>query len=215
MDLLERGIRELGLYDEDRLEGLRIYIAELEFWNRRHNLVGAAGDDLIVRHILDSLAGTAVLKELIGSLPESGSALRIADIGSGAGLPGIPLAIWLKECSFTLVEKISKRCGFLRNVLPLCGLRNCRVLCSQIEQTKEIFDICVFRALGKFAEYLQKLEGVTPAGGFAVAYKGKRATIDEELKNPGPRWNFEKIYPVTVPFLKEERNLVVLSRQAL
>ncbi len=216
MDLLEAGVRRLGLYDPEKLHTLRRYTAELEFWNTRHNLVRAEGSGLVVRHILDSLAGVPVLRDAPELQRErarlAGSrGLKIADIGSGAGLPGVPLAIWLKEDDVVLVEKSEKRCGFLRNVTALCELRNCSVVCSPIEQIKERFDCCVFRALGDFSVYLPKLAAITAPGGLLAAYKGKLETIEAELRALGPGWNSAEVRPVAVPFLEEERHIVVLE----
>jgi 16S rRNA (guanine527-N7)-methyltransferase len=216
MDLLESGVCRLGLYDPEKLEKLRKYTAELEFWNTRHNLVRAEGRSLAVRHILDSLAGVPVLRDVPELQREKvrrehGRGLKIADIGSGAGLPGVPLAIWLEEDDVFLVEKSEKRCGFLRNVTALCGLKNCSVVCSPIEQIKERFDCCVFRALGDFSAYLPKLAAIIVPGGVLAAYKGKLRTIESELRALGPEWGPAEVRPVAVPFLEEERHIVVLE----
>ena len=212
-NLLESGVRRLGCYDTEKVGTLRKYIAELELWNRRHNLVRAEGDDLIIRHILDSLAGMAVLEDLCRRLqPERSDGIKIADIGSGAGLPGIPLAIWMDWCRFYLVEKSGKRCSFLRNASALCGLQHCKVYCGPAEDSAELFDLCVFRALGDFQAYLRMLSDVTAPDGYIAAYKGKRAAVDAETAELPAGWELTAVLPLAVPFLEEERHLVVLSR---
>lgn len=210
MDLLESGLRRLGLCDAAKLKNLRKYTAELELWNRRYNLVRAEGNRLIIRHILDSLAGVSVLRELADRFPAR--TVKAADIGSGAGLPGIPLAMWLRDTDFFLVEKSEKRCGFLRNVTALCGLQHCRVICAEAEQIPEKFHLCVFRALGDFLSSLRMLEGVTAPAGFAAAYKGRRETIEAELESLPPAWKLQEVRPLSVPFLEEERHIVILVR---
>ncbi|MDR1058118.1 MAG: class I SAM-dependent methyltransferase, partial [Treponema sp.] len=96
---------------------LETYIAEIELFNPAYGLVGA-GDrrELVIKHILDSLAPLGIIHRLLSAFP---SPYNIADAGSGAGLPGIPLAICLPDVSFTLIERMGRRAGFLRNTLAV------------------------------------------------------------------------------------------------
>ena len=115
--LLDSSLQSLGIaFDSDQMIQLNAYIAELELWNPTYKLVGAEGEELITRHIIDSLSSVPVMEELLHSL---GPDAEIADLGSGAGLPGIPLAIALKDYRFTLVERMGRRVGFLRNALAM------------------------------------------------------------------------------------------------
>lgn len=177
-ELLEKGLETLGFGADDfvyRTVGIRgsrsivplvrAYIRELELFNAVFDLVGAepgteqGRSDLVVRHILDSLAPWKEIAELawreMGNGRESAGAgvsgdfaeLRVADAGSGAGFPGIPLAIAFPGISFTLVERMSKRCAFLENCKAMLGLKNVTVLNSEVEKAPAgLFDIVVFRA---------------------------------------------------------------------
>jgi len=202
MDLLERGLEELGLSDERRTEVLRVYIGEIERWNGVHNLVRAAGDELIIRHILDSLAPLPLLRPL---LPR-----EIADVGSGAGFPGVPLAIWTPESRFYFIEKMGKRSGFLRNVKALCRLDNAEVIQRSVDDFDGTVGLAVFRALGNFESYLPKIAGILEPGGIAAAYKGKRSTVEGELTRLPAEWDLEALHQLSVPFLAEERHLLLL-----
>ena len=105
IDKLLEGLNGLGIKaSEDRLTKLELYINELELWNSRLNLVSVDDrEQLIVRHILDCLAGLNIINSLPGE--------RLADIGSGAGLPGMLLAIFMEDRHFTLVERSRKKGG--------------------------------------------------------------------------------------------------------
>lgn len=207
MDLLERGIGELGIGGGDREVGrVRLFLRELELWNPKLNLVKASGDDLIVRHILDSLAAVPVLRETPG--------IDIGDIGSGNGLPGIPLAAWLCDRRFFLIERSGRRCAFLRNAAAVCRLQNVEVLQQPFEGVRDSFDVCVFRALGKLPSLAGDLCRAVRDGGVCIGYKGKYAVAEEEAADLRSRGFEADVVPVRVPFLNEERCLIVFRHAA-
>ena len=213
VDLLSRGLAALGLDPgEDRFDRLVRYIEEIELWNPAYGLVKASGDELIVKHILDSLAALPVLERL--GLPRD----RVADLGSGAGLPGIPLAIFLPDTSVTLVERMEKRVRFLENQKARLGLSNVEIAHAEAEKAPGPYDLVTFRAFRPFSErklFLSVTKLVTPGGAIA-AYKGRLETAREELAALssdsvlGPWAARAEILPLAVPFLEEERCLVIL-----
>ena len=138
MGLLEDGLRAVGIEEEKILtlaEKMEVYIKEIAECNSAFNLTNTSDhDELVTRHILDSLAAYLpirdFLKERQAALEGAGDkdGLTIGDIGSGGGLPGIPLACAFPEVSFTLVERMSKRCGFLEKCVSVLNLSNVQVL---------------------------------------------------------------------------------------
>ncbi|MDR0387790.1 MAG: 16S rRNA (guanine(527)-N(7))-methyltransferase RsmG [Treponema sp.] len=189
---------------------LERYMAEIEFFNPAYGLVSVKNRrDLVIRHILDSLAA-------LGCLPEGDRA--IADVGSGAGLPGIPLAICLPGSRFTLIERMGRRAGFLRNTAAVLGLS---VEVEEREMEKAApgrFDLLVFRAFRPLEPpVLKGLLRLLAEGGTLAAWKGRRAALEEELgklEAAGFLHSGEfrrQILPVKVPFLEEERHLVLIS----
>jgi len=213
---------------------LSCYINEIELFNPAYGLVGANNtEELIIKHILDSLAPLGVISRLLSvnrrlNAPTSEPLNRflIADAGSGAGLPGIPLAIALPDCDFSLIERMGRRAGFLRNtkaVLPLTNINNIEE--SDLSSiTGGQFDLVTFRAFKPLDQKLLKsLFKICAKNGIIAAYKGKRKKIDEEMaaftKNP----NFSsgeqrtdivwEAIPYTVPFLEEERHILVIRRK--
>ena len=121
-ELLVAGMRELGIEkSRQQIQVLSFYVEEIERWNRSFNLVKADGPQLIVKHILDSLAA---LQEILKIEKRN----TVADIGSGAGLPGIPLSIFMPGSRFTFVDRSEKKAAFLKSVSSLLDLRNVEVL---------------------------------------------------------------------------------------
>jgi 16S rRNA (guanine527-N7)-methyltransferase len=201
---------------------LERYMDEIELFNPAYGLVGVkTREELVVKHILDSLAPLGIMLRLLGDLPQAGDAgsfapLRIADLGSGAGLPGLPLAIAfagiLPEARFTLIDRMGRRIGFLRNTLAVLGLSNVEVEEAEMEKAAPArFDMAVFRAFRPLDPVVLKaVFRLLKPSGFLAAYKGRREVIDAEMATAGAVW---EVLPYTVPFLGEERHLVVSKGQ--
>ena len=232
--LLEEGLAMLDIETSERIPYLLTkYIEEIELFNPAYGLVKVQDRrELIVKHILDSLAPINIIRRLsetkriadIGSgagLQGKPSSTQIADIGSGAGLPGIPLAICMSDAEFTLIERMGRRAGFLRDVLAVLGLPNVSVEEAEMEKlaakSSARFDIIVFRAFKPLESgILKALSALLAPGGAIAAYKGRLQSINEEMASIAPgndkgespvNW---EIFPLEVPFLEEERHLVVV-----
>jgi 16S rRNA (guanine(527)-N(7))-methyltransferase RsmG len=145
---------------------------------------------------------------------------EIADVGSGAGFPGIPLAIIFPDFRFTLVERMSKRCAFLENCVAILGLKNVTVLNSEMEKAPTgRFDVVVFRAFRPLdREMVRGLLSLTRraddlrASGILSAWKARADKISVEMEAIADELDGWRVLPVTVPFLAhEERNLVVTA----
>ena len=202
---LEEGIVRLGLEAGPEILGkFDVYLAEIERWNPTFGLVNAEGEDLVVRHLLDSLAGVSFLRE-----ERPGS---LADVGSGAGFPGLPLAVYLKETLVTLVEPSQKRCAFLRAAVSLMGLANVRVFEGELAVVKEKFDCVTFRAFRPLdRKILRGLRAILAERGIIAAYKGRAEKIQEELLAAGTKEEDVRIISLEVPFLGEPRHIVRIA----
>ena len=207
-ELLTEGLSRLGIgFDQGHLQKLNRYLDEIELWNsdpgrgkKGLSLVRGRGETLVVRHLLDSLAGLPVIRRY----PHE----KIADIGSGAGFPGIPLAVFLPASEITLVERSGRKAAFLRNASACIGLGNVRVEARPLEEVTGSFDVVTFRALKRIGTVLDDLVKITGPNGVIAAYKGRRSEVADEtgeLSLYAP-----EVYSLEVPFLGEERNLVVI-----
>ena len=229
--ILEQGLKKLAI-DDAAIPGARLsiltkYIDEIELFNDAYGLVKVKDrQELIVKHILDSLAPLQILRRLLTEMPHiAGNSFdkpRFADVGSGAGLPGIPLAICMPDAQFTLIERMGRRAGFLRNTVAVLGLSNVNVEEADMEEiaSSPCFDIVVFRAFRPLEPNIFKgLSKLLTEGGLLAAYKGRRLALEEEmanLRNAPKKGAFPAIgawqaLPLEVPFLEEERHLLVIS----
>ena len=204
--MLHLGLETLGLADRpDLVRGLVTYRSEIEAWNERLGLVSLKSpDDLVVKHLLDSLAPWNIL--------ESFGAGSLADLGSGAGFPGIPLALTFPRMRTVLVERMERRAGFLEATLVALGRTDVSVLQRTFEEVTDRFDLVTFRAFTPLEpKIVKKMKRLLNPGGRIAAYKGRREVIDAELLALGALADRAQILPLSVPFLDEERHLVVLS----
>ena len=228
--MLEEGLLKIGLDTGNNILSLLTrYMEEIELFNPAYGLVKVRGrEELIAKHILDSLAPIhhirGLLKKAEASQREAAlqrQAPSVADVGSGAGLPGIPLAICMPDVNFTLIERMGRRAGFLRNAAAILGLSNIQVEETEMESPALAgrFDLIVFRAFRPLdASILKNLLSLTAPGGALAAYKGKRESVMEEVNqfvktsDESAKLSWE-LFPLEVPFLDEERHLLVVGRK--
>jgi 16S rRNA (guanine527-N7)-methyltransferase len=232
--LLEEGLNKLGLLQDRTLSFLTLYIKEIELFNPAYGLVKVRDRrELIVKHIFDSLAPLNIIRGHLESFIGSGAGLqgkpaawRIADVGSGAGFPGIPLAICMADAEFSLIERMGRRAGFLRDAVAVLGLPNVTVEETEIEKlavsAANSFDLIVFRAWKPLTPSIFiRLSRLLAPGGFLAAYRGRRQFIEKEMtflldaaeeKSFSPSVGRWEALPLEVPFLDEERHLLLIDR---
>ena len=222
-DILKQGIIQTvpGLNEEAcklLVSRMEAYIKEIILFNSAYNLTNTSDhDELVVRHILDSLAGYKVIKKYADDFAGVAEPVLIGDIGSGGGLPGIPLAAAFEAAGlpvkFRLVERMEKRCSFLENCCALLGLKNVEVQNLEAERVPEAsFDIITFRAFRPLDEKMTKtLLRMVKKSGVLCAYKAKLENIKEEMQGIKNLVASYEVVPLTVPGLEDsERNMVVI-----
>ncbi len=198
---LARGIAELGLSVNDTMQRqLLEYLALIEKWNRVYNLTAVRDPrDMLHRHLLDSL-----------SVAPHVSAHFALDVGSGAGLPGIPLATAWPQTQVTLIDSNQKKTAFLQQAIIELGLTNVTVVCNRVEawQPNHKFDLVISRAFSDLPELVEVAGRLCAADGILAAMKG--IYPHEELAQLTPEFKLERVIPLTVPGLSEARHLVLL-----
>ena len=209
-DVLRQGLERLSVRNPG--ESARLldhYLDELERWNPRFGFVKAASrQELIVKHVLDSLSAWRQVEE-------ETAAGRVLDVGSGAGLPGIPLAIALPDLAFCLLERSSKKVSFLRTCKALLGLTRVEVLPGGLEDAaaaSEPYGVVTFRAVAPLSRFTDDARQSGLRCRAIVAYKGRieRASAEiDDVRRSAPSLN-ANVVPVAVPFLDEERCVVIV-----
>jgi 16S rRNA (guanine527-N7)-methyltransferase len=174
---------------EPMLRQFQQYLEELIAWNEKFNLVSfRSPDELLWRHCGDSLSGAKIIKEYRTGKPE-GSALTVADIGTGAGFPGIPIKIVFPDIQLTLVESITKKCSFLEHSVKVLDLSHTAILNERAEiigQEKGYrakYDLALSRALSKPSANLEVTIPLLKMQGKALLYKTKKfVSTPEEMQ---------------------------------
>ncbi|GGD49594.1 16S rRNA (guanine(527)-N(7))-methyltransferase RsmG [Pseudoxanthomonas indica] len=199
---LHAGLLALGLEADALSPRLLAYLALLHRWNGTYNLTAVRDPgEMVTRHLLDSLAMHAFVCD--GTL---------ADLGTGPGLPGIPLAIAHPALRVTLVESNGKKARFLREAVRQLGLDNARVAESRAEALAEpaAYDALTARALDTLSGIIEVGGHLLKPGGTLLAMKAVR--LDEEIAALPAGWSVDAVHPLQVPGLVGERHLVVVRK---
>ena len=197
---LSQGLAELGIdLDAATQQKLLDYLALLEKWNKVHNLTAVRDpSDMVTLHLLDSLSVLPHIK--------SG---RLLDVGSGAGLPGIPLSIVRPDLQVTVMDSSHKKASFMRQVKATLGIPNLEVVCGRVEEfhPEHKFNMVISRAFSDLAEFMRLTAHLCDEGGVWLAMKGVYP-FDELAQIKGPT---SEVVPLRVPGLEAQRHLVFLK----
>lgn len=199
---LEAGASTLGLALEGEHQAkLMQYLGLIQKWNRVHNLTALRDPQtMLTHHLLDSLTVLPYVR-----------VNRLLDVGSGAGLPGIPLAIAHPDWEITLSDSSHKKSSFQQQAVIELGLSNVRVISGRVEdiQPGQKFDGVISRAFSEIADFIACTHHLLATGGRWYAMKGVRP--DEELAQLPAGVEVERVVPLTVPGLDARRHLIILK----
>lgn len=235
MEILRSGAGTLGLtLSAKHLALFDVYYRELESWNRRFNLTAITGyEEVQRRHFLDSLTcllafpGEALAFEAtvpdVVPLQRYAGELHCADVGTGAGFPGLPIKLLMPEVRMTLIEATGKKAAFLRHIISTLGLSQTEVIHGRAEEVghlplhRERYDLVLARAVAPLAALLELCLPLCRLGGRLIAPKGEDAPAEAEtavqaLAILGGRLTALK--QVTLPDLPGQRYLVVIDKVA-
>ena len=196
---LNVGMQEIGIKrDKKLINKLLIYIHILKKWNKKINLTAFTNDfDIVKYHFLDSLAITKFIEQK-----------KILDVGSGAGFPGIILALCDATRQITLVDKVGKKAAFMRQVCLELNLKNVSVIHSRVEEiSSHKYDAIVARAFGDMSLLMNLTRNLINDKGVWYGMKSKKLMDEDIIKNI----NIYKIFDIKVPFLDAERYLIKVS----
>ena len=214
--LLNTGLTALGFdVDAFRRDRLLAFVALLQKWNRTYNLTAIREPaEMVSHHLLDSLAILPYVQEsalarrrIAGSEP-----FRLADVGSGAGLPGLVLAIMQPEWQVRSIDAVDKKAAFQRQVCIELGLRNVEVVSGRVEdQSPESADAVISRAFADLSDFVALAGHLVVPGGVLLAMKGQMPA--DEISVLPVSWQTKAVIPIEVPGLNAQRHLIVLERE--
>ncbi len=213
LELLRAGASELDVALDDAAVGrFSTYLSLLQAWGRKINLTTRLeAKEIVIYHFLDSLAGVRLISRSPGS--------QVVDLGSGAGLPALPLKFALSGLRLTLIESVRKKVAFCQEVIRATGISDTVAawgrgedLCARDEH-RQAYDLAVSRALGPSAEVAALAFPFLAPGGRVLLYKGEPEleelrALDIFCADKKADW---KLHPVAVPHLHAARSLVVVT----
>lgn len=199
-EILRQGIGQLGLNDlNDLISKLLIYKDILLKWNKVFNLTALRDEKtVVINHLLDSLSVAHLIQEN-----------DILDVGSGAGLPGIVLALYDPKKQITLVDKVGKKAAFMRQVCIELDIKNVDVIHCRVEDMdhNKKFDAIVARAFSEMHLLIDLTKNIIKKNGYWYGMKSKKL-MDEIIVK---RKEFLEIHQIKVPFLEADRYLIKLK----
>ncbi len=202
--LLQTGADELGIaLDATQQEQLLRLLTELADWNTRINLTAIRDpEDMVRKHLLDSLSMQPYLH-----------GQTVADVGSGAGFPGLPLAVVNPSRRFALVESTGKKSRFIQHAIEMLQLPNAEAVNVRAEAwwPPQAFDTVISRALGNLRDFVRFSGHLCAPHGRLLAMKGRHP--GDEMKALPREWQVETTHVLRVPGLDADRHLVVLTRR--
>ena len=206
---LSAGILALGLdLSADRQKLLLDYVALIQKWNKVYNLTALRDPaDMLTHHLLDSLTAVAPLTR-----HTQGQAVRVLDVGSGGGLPGVVLAICMPELNVTCVDTVAKKAAFVQQVAVSLKLPNLRGLHARVESLVDPYQVICSRAFASLPDFVTWSRSALAEGGVWMAMKGKHPQ-DEIDALPADVKVFH-VEPLTVPGLDVERCMVWMRPEA-
>jgi 16S rRNA (guanine527-N7)-methyltransferase len=200
---LRSGAQALGLnLSDDQIQRLLDYVALIQKWNKVYNLTALRDPaDMLTHHLLDSLTAIAPL-----SRHTQGQPIRVLDVGSGGGLPGVVLAICMPELNVSCVDTVAKKAAFVQQVAVSLKLTNLRGLHARVETLTDPYQVICSRAFASLPDFVTWSRSALAEGGVWMAMKGKHPQ-DEIAALPADVKVFH-VEPLTVPGLDVERCMV-------
>lgn len=207
-DALRDGAAELGL-DLSEVQGQQLlaYLGLLQKWNKVYNLTAVRDPaEMLTHHLLDSLAAIPPLRRHAGD-----AALRLLDVGSGGGLPGVVIAICCPQLQVDCVDTVAKKAAFIQQAAAQLKLPNLRGVHARVENLTGPYDVICSRAFASLHDFVAWSGGALAADGVWLAMKGKRP--DDEMAALPPRAQVFHVEQLTVPGLAAERCIVWMRRR--
>ncbi len=209
---LRSGVAALGLaLDDVQHQRLLDFLALLHKWNKVYNLTAVRDpQDMLTHHLLDSLAAVSPLRREVAGRAEEGRAMRLLDVGSGGGLPGVVFAVCCPQVEVHCVDTVAKKAAFIQQAASSLGLANLRGLHARVETLDGPYDVVSSRAFASLADFTAWSGQALAPNGVWLAMKGKHPAAEIDALPPDVQ--VFHVEPLTVPGLGAERCIVWMRR---
>ncbi len=208
-NVLMDGLKSLGIsFTEDMISKVDHYLSFYNEWNDKMNISSILDEEkVLTRHFLDSLAPLPLLKSFDFWQPN----IKLIDLGTGGGFPGIPLKIFESEIDLDLAEVNKKKICFLNEVILNLPLQDVKIVDTSISKVNETYHFLITRAFGSLKKILQESRKYVK-NGKVIAYKGRKERIDKEISDLHIQKQETLILEkIETPFLNEERHIVIID----
>lgn len=208
---LETALDSLGMaQDRAHVPALLGYLQQLRHWNKAYNLTAIRDPEkMLVQHVFDSLA---IVPELRARWARPG--LKVADMGSGAGLPGIILGICQPDWSIVCVDAVGKKTAFIRQAAGVLGLKNVRAEHGRIESMDSLrADIVISRAFASLSDFVRVAAHHRAPGGVMLAMKGQDPVAERAALEADMGWSVKRAVELSVPGMDAHRCLLELEHE--
>ena len=211
--VVDKGLKEFGL-SQSEIAAMQYFLGELQRWNQVHNLTAINETEAALHlHLIDSIIILPILRRYLQS---NQSMIHIADLGSGGGLPGIPLAILQPSWSFSLIEISKKKAAFLQHVRGGLGLGNLQVMANRVESLATShatsFDAITARAFTRLNKLLELSEPLLKSSGLVFAMKSQQSK-EEISEVSSQNWRLLEECQLSLPGQQLDRRLLVFQYQ--
>lgn len=213
-DQLKQACQALELNPSDKqCAQLLEYLSQLLKWNKTYNLTAIRdAEQALIQHIFDSLSVVPILNKL--SVAQEAKDIKVLDVGSGAGLPGVVIAIMMTNAKVTCVDTVEKKMSFVRQMISVLKLDNLQAVHTRVENmVSEKYDVVTSRAFASLKDFANLAGHHVDEKGYLLAMKGKEPTEEIEDLLKETNWKVQSIQSLLVPQLNAQRSLVWMNQK--
>jgi 16S rRNA (guanine527-N7)-methyltransferase len=213
IERLDKAARTMGqVLEAAQLQALLDYMAQMQRWNKTYNLTALRdGEQILVQHLFDSVSVLGPMRAALGA--RAAADALIVDVGSGAGLPGVVLAIACPHWQVHCIDAVEKKTAFVRQMSGALRLPNLHATHARVEKLESMHaDIVVSRAFASLADFATLAGKHAADGASLLAMKGHEPQDEKQALIQNTDWRVARVEPLTVPELNAQRCLVWLTR---